>query len=730
MGNIDRGFEIDSLALSGKVLHIAGEIVPPVSGFEAPIGSMYTCTSAPGLSYKKFGAGDMDWKVYDDALVVTPLTLWVTVSGNDVSGDGSLTFPFQTVKKAMDTAAVFPPTATSPVIVYVGPGTYVEQPFSIPNYTTLDLRSANLVTSSPTLDFVTVGHTCLVKGGSISGVTTPGKYCLVVSGPANSQTTILECQIGYTSSGAVKVSGSSAYFTVYLSSVGVFGVTTTGVFADNNSNVVITNSGVIGNGTTGVGIETSGNATSVVSGQVNYCIKGIRHNSSGLLQMISPMTIGTGCQVSFEKVGTSPVAARAVDLEGEKLLGTDIEHMYGSFYDTSQGAVKLRVADEFSVGFPGRGVDTCLGEGSPYVNGMYVFGYNGSTFTNLTTEARSTGGTPFGFPGTTAGNMIYMSTLRTNAYTKAMSPFPGVVASTSTAAVGGEIIIEAWNGSSWVEVNGMALAADEALGGRAYAKQYFQRTGQEEINFDKALPDTWQTNDPVSLGVSSYWIRFRIVSNLSTNPLFTKLFIQTDRTEVTANGRMHYHGRSRPSGLLPIDSGIFNAANDSPSSSDVYLSVNLGVGRLENNFSPTNRNRASTVVPLPSNLDTSCKVVIKAFMIMNSSNTGNIVLTARTASSSTGATIATSSGTAPALANGEQSVTKTVTPPTTGFRQFETEFEIDLSDVLLVHDDDSREILWLSLERVGSNVADTHPGRMILMQVECKYTMWAPGGHG
>jgi hypothetical protein len=324
LANIDRGFDIDSLALSGKVLHIAGDLVPPVSGFEAPIGSMYTCVSAPGLTYKKFGSGDMDWKVNDAALVITPLTLWVTVAGNDTSGDGSLTYPFLTVKKAMDTAALYPPSAVSPVRVMVGPGTYVEQPFTIPNYTTLELSSANLVTSSPTMDFVTVGHSCLIKGGSISGVTTPGKYCLVISGPANAQTTVLECQIGYASSGGVYVSGSSAYFTAYLSSVGIFGVATTGVFAANNSNVVISNSGVIGIGTTGVGVETAGNATATVSGQINYCIKGIRHNSTGMLQAVSPLSIGAGCQISFEKIGLSPVTARGIDLEEEKLLGTDI----------------------------------------------------------------------------------------------------------------------------------------------------------------------------------------------------------------------------------------------------------------------------------------------------------------------------------------------------------------------------------------------------------------------
>jgi hypothetical protein len=123
-------------------------------------------------------------------------------------------------------------------------------------------------------------------------------------------------------------------------------------------------------------------------------------------------------------------------------------------------------------------------------------------------------------------------------------------------------------------------------------------------------------------------------------------------------------------------------------------------------------------------------VKIKAFMAMDSSYVGNIVLKVRAATSTVAAIVATSSGTAPASATGEQAVTKTVTPPATGLRQFEEEFELDLSDALLVHDDGSREILWISIERVGNAGADTHTGRMILMQVECKYTMWAPGGRG
>ena len=234
---------------------------------------------------------------------------------------------------------------------------------------------------------------------------------------------------------------------------------------------------------------------------------------------------------------------------------------------------------------------------------MLVYSHDGSTFTSRTTDAKSVEGSFFSFDGTAIGNSIYVSTVIPEEITGNRLIWAGNKVAVTTAAVGGEIVAEYWNGSSWIEFNTMST-----ISGGQYlpkGKALFQRTGGEHVRFDYSIQSEWTSHDLIGIGISSYWMRYRIVEALTTSPVFEQFKIHSNRTEINADGFMEYFGNARAIDILPFDSGTFQAANNSPSNQDLWIGDSLGVGRIENQFQSGTVDRVGLVRPLPLDLDTS-----------------------------------------------------------------------------------------------------------------------------
>ena len=177
------------------------------------------------------------------------------------------------------------------------------------------------------------------------------------------------------------------------------------------------------------------------------------------------------------------------------------------------------------------------------------------------------------------------------------------------------------------------------------------------------------------------------------------MFPSHDRIEINEDGFVEYFGRARPINLIPFDSGTLQAANNSPSNQDIYLSDNLGVGRIENSFQSGTTDRSSLVRPLPLDIDTSAPIKLVLHWLMEGSDSfPDFDITVRWAFSNANSNVYTFTGSAPTTAVGEQSITQSFDNP--GINQtFQQEFMLDISDAIFRRDDGAGDLMWLSFQR-------------------------------
>lgn len=93
------------------------------------------------------------------SIVSTQNAVWVDLSGDDSSGDGTFTNPFRTVERAIDVVAAKTRGLDSPYGIFVGPGEYVEGTLNLPSYTGLYGRgtgTTKITAESSGVDIVNV----------------------------------------------------------------------------------------------------------------------------------------------------------------------------------------------------------------------------------------------------------------------------------------------------------------------------------------------------------------------------------------------------------------------------------------------------------------------------------------------------------------------------------------------------------------------------------------------
>lgn len=649
---------------------------------------------------------------------------YVDKNGNDTTGTGTHSNPYLTIARAITEINGQSPSSSNRFGIIVSSGTYTESPFTIVEGVELRGHRTILIASDATNDFITVESGAAIIDCTVQGVTTVGKYCIVLSGSSTENALVRECIIGYLSSGAIKTISTVSGFKPVVSSTSIALFTETGIRVESNCSATFLDGAIIGNGTSNRGISTDGDGEITISSiSIDFCSTGIYHNSTGLLKTVVSNINGTNT-TPIERIGTSPMSSRASEFNGEIFISESLGGLNGAFYDTAQGSKKYRIFDELSVGLPGYGTESVFGEGDSYVNGMQVWTYDGTTFSDVTTEASSDSGSTFSFPNGNVNTAMYVSTVRTNGEGGDYLKFYNIKINQTVAYVGGEIIAEYWNGSSWTEFNHMSTEAEgEYL---PYAKLIFERAQSEHIRFNDAIGNDWAKSDEVSLGISTYWIRFRIISTVTTPPTFEKIKIGTNRSEINNDGFVEYFGSARPKGTLPFDTSGFLAANNSPANFDVYLSDNLGVGRVENTFESGATDRVGMVLPFPLEIDTSIPIIAKFSFVSDTSSTNTYDFTLRHAHSRSGSTVGISTGTAPSSASTEQSIFQSVTPPGQ-YEQFTVTFELDISDVIPKDSLGVGDLFWMTIQRHGST--DANFGDVIMIQLEVSYTKWCNGGH-
>jgi len=376
-------------------------------------------------------------------------------------------------------------------------------------------------------------------------------------------------------------------------------------------------------------------------------------------------------------------------------------------------------------GQPRQGAETFFGEGGAYVTGMLVYAENTSNeFTDVTSAAKSPSGSTFTFPGSAVDNAIYLSAdLQTESdYIQIL----GCRFTTTTAKVGGDVILEYWNGSSWAEANGENRSSTSPY--TPYAKEYFGRVDAEDVRINLAICQNWTKNDPPTTGTDRYWFRWRVTSTLTTVPIFQRCQVHSNCTLIAEDGFLQMFGRARAIGRLPWDIGMMEAANQSPGNSDVYLSDNLGVGRAENFFVSSALDRIGQVFYVPEDLCTCCPVRVRWSFVGVSGTEGDVVWRVRWALAQNDHGVYFNTSQAPETAPGEQNI-EVVSTVSDRRVQYSAVVYLDISEAVGRRNGNPGDLLWITLERDGNDADDTYNNSVAIINLEANYSRWALGGH-
>jgi hypothetical protein len=318
--------------------------------------------------------------------------------------------------------------------------------------------------------------------------------------------------------------------------------------------------------------------------------------------------------------------------------------------------IGIAVLGCLSVGTVNHGSECAFGEGNYLVKNLHVYSNtDGETGTwgNHDDEAMSESGSTFSaFPALTTNACLYFGHL---------SKFYGCKVVVNTALPTTEsanIVIEYWNGSSWIEISCMVTKAVSPY--TSYALDIFERAQTDQIRLGNYTGWTTKSLN----GMDVHWIRFRLTAPITATPLLEQIKLHTNSFRIGPDGTEEYFGGSRKGEVLPWDITMAHPASASPANYDLYISDKLNSGRIENRFANNATDRTGLILPVPTDIDTSYPIKLRIISATISDSSGDVNWDIRYKFIDNADSIYGSTADAPSSA-GETLVTLVDTPPTT-----------------------------------------------------------------
>lgn len=392
---------------------------------------------------------------------------------------------------------------------------------------------------------------------------------------------------------------------------------------------------------------------------------------------------------------------------------------YASILDVTEDDEGINMLGELHVGTPENPTESVFGEGDSYTRGMLAYTYDGSSFVDISVNARSASGSTFTFPNLNADTAIYVAS--SLMYLGNHVEHFGIKTKVNTIANfgAGNIVAEYWNGSTYVEVNTMETESS-SIAGKYFpkAKNIFQTLQSNHIRYDADLiNDDWSENDPMTLGDDYYWMRYRITAAITTAPIFEQWKIHSSRTEINADGWVEYFGRARPIGQLPIIIGLTKPFAGNMQNQSIWVSDNIAVGFVTNKFTTTT-DILGISTKLPLNTDTSSHIHLLLSGLFSNSHTP--VFTIRWAWIKQGDTLYTSNPSA--IPNSDS---LTISRAVVADINEVVHAHMDISSVISRRESaiDDGDELWISIQ------ITTLTGTFSLSNGTAEYVKWCDGGH-
>ena len=326
------------------------------------------------------------------------------------------------------------------------------------------------------------------------------------------------------------------------------------------------------------------------------------------LNIFATTVIGsTDLNFSIENPNSTLIGNGLTELNNVHII--DGAKIYAYFLDVAEDDEGLNILGELHVGTPENPTESAFGEGDSYTNGMLVYTYNGTTYSDISDDAKSASGSTFSFPNISADTAIYVASERK--YNGNYVSHFGIKTKVVTAGVmgTGSIICEFWNGIAWEQINIMETQSNGKY--YPYANKIFQNAGSHHIRINSKLVDKpWTANDPMSIGTNYFWLRYRIVSAITTAPIFEQWKIHSNRNEINGDGWAEYFGKARTVGQLAMNFNLSAPFEGTMGNQKLYISQNLGVGDRTNQFNSIN-DKLGVTGYLPLDLDTSSPIKIE-----------------------------------------------------------------------------------------------------------------------
>lgn len=275
--------------------------------------------------------------------------------------------------------------------------------------------------------------------------------------------------------------------------------------------------------------------------------------------------------------------------------------------------------NEVNIGSINNPSELAVGEGDSTTKNMVIFSYNGSTFTNNTTAAKSRINSSFNlFSSVTGGNIAYFgeTTPRQFYNIKVNLITPITIGS-------GEIEWQYYSSSlgDWTGVN--VMSSQSTFPYIQQATGVFMSTGTQ-IRFDyNSINSDWTTTTINSQ--LAYWIRCYIISTITTSPVIQRIKLGTNRTEINQDGFIECYGKAQTEITIPINEILQSLGN--PSTASFNLSTNVSTLQLPFSQFAQNQNQGHAYkFILPYGVDTSRPLTILIQWAPNNNSNGTVVL--------------------------------------------------------------------------------------------------------
>lgn len=276
----------------------------------------------------------------------------------------------------------------------------------------------------------------------------------------------------------------------------------------------------------------------------------------------------------------------------------------------------VRVGGSFAAGAAVRPAASYFGGGSDITQLMQVRTYDGvSTYIDETADAASASGSTFSLQGTAAGNILYVG------WALAFPAFYADVTTKATMTNGfGDGVWEYWNGAQWQPVSIMTATAD-AVSQRC--SKAFEEAGMQYIRFDVNMMGDWAST--AVDGVTAFWVRWRLTQNIVTAPVFERIKIATNRSEMASSGFIQFFGTGEPKHELTVHQRLHDdLVQGSPGNKSLALATGVSITPIDNQYNNGQDDGVGMILSVPEGLDTSRDLTVKWGWIPLGDNTGDV----------------------------------------------------------------------------------------------------------